>query len=330
VDYLFLRERRREVSKKIKKIAKHRLGNFCGPVGFVILEVISIIVARRHPNEIYCFPCNVFLVRIDFRADLNSGSKKKEKTSTSGAFVTTRWSLILSGAGSEDGEKQVRAALAELCQIYWRPIFFFIARRGYSPEDAEDLTQDFFVRILHGDWLQKADPARGRFRSLLLTSLQNFLNDAVDRTRARKRGGDVNFVPWDPWMAEAPSEFALSKEALNSWPAERIFDAGWAATVVERALRRLHEECESKGRLRVFNILSVYLGAERDDLSYANLAAKLRVREATVKKLLYHMRQRYRFLLRDEVTRTVAEPADVEDELRYLCSTLAASSAQTA
>jgi RNA polymerase sigma factor (sigma-70 family) len=261
---------------------------------------------------------------------LNSSSKKKEKTSTTGAFVTTRWSLILSSAGSEGGEKQVRTALAELCQIYWRPIFFFIARRGYSPEDAEDLTQDFFVRILNGDWLQKADPARGRFRSLLLTSLQNFLNDAVDRTRARKRGGDVNFVPWDPWMAEAPSEFALSKEALNSWPAERVFDAGWAATVVERALRRLHEECESKGRLRVFNVLSAYLGAERDDLSYANLATKLRVREATVKKLLYHMRQRYRFLLRDEVSQTVAEPADVEDELRYLCSTLAASSAHAA
>ena len=261
---------------------------------------------------------------------MNSRSKTKEKTSRASAFVTTRWSLILSGACSQDGGKQVQAALAELCRIYWRPIFFFIARRGYPPEDAEDLTQDFFVRILNGDWLQKADPARGRFRSLLLTTLQNFLNDAGDRSRARKRGGDISFVPWDSWMAERPSEFALSKEALNSWPAERIFDAGWAATVVERALRRLQEECESKGRSRVFNILSAYLGAERDDLSYASLAAKLRVREATVKKLLYHMRQRYRFLLRDEVARTVAEPADVEDELRYLCSTLAAGSAHPA
>ncbi len=261
---------------------------------------------------------------------MKSNSPNKEKTSTPGAFVTTRWSLILSGTESEGGEKEVRAALAELCRIYWRPIFFFIARRGYSPQDAEDLTQDFFVRILDGDWLQKADPARGRFRSLLLTSLQNFLNDAVDRTRARKRGGDISFVSWDPWMAERPSEFALSKEALNSWPAERIFDAGWAATVVERALRRLREECESKGRSRVFNILSPYLSAERDDLSYANLAAQLRVRETTVKKLLYHMRQRYRFLLRDEVAQTVSEAADVDDELRYLCSTLAASSVRAA
>lgn len=128
-------------------------------------------------------------------------------------------------------------------------------------------------------------------------------------------------------MTEAPSELALSSEALNSWTAERLFDAGWAATVVQRAIRRLCEECECKGRLRVFEVLNPYLTAERDDISYARLATKLRVAEATVKKLLYHMRQRYRFLLRDEVAQTIADPADVEDELRYLCGALAARSA---
>src|SRR4026208_1344823 len=129
-----------------------------------------------------------------------------ENKSTPGAFVTTRWSLILSGADSENGDREIREALAELCRIYWRPSFFFVARRGYSPEDAEDLTQDFFLRILKGDWLQKADPRRGRFRSLLLESVQNFLNDATDRTKASKRGGDVTFISWDSWMTEAPSE----------------------------------------------------------------------------------------------------------------------------
>jgi len=248
----------------------------------------------------------------------------------SGTFVTTCWNLILSGADSKRGDREIRAALAELCRIYWRPIFFFVARRGYSPEDAEDLTQDFFLRILKGDWLQKADPTRGRFRSLLLKSVQNFLNDASDRIKARKRGGDVNFVSWDPWMTEAPSELALSNEALNSWTAEQLFDAGWAATVVQRAIRRLREECERKGRLRVFEVLNSYLTAERDDISYAHLAPKLRVAEGTVKKLLYHMRQRYRFLLRDEVAQTVADSADVEDELRYLCGALAARSAAAA
>jgi len=260
-------------------------------------------------------------------AFLNSAAN--EKTSTPGAFVTTRWSIILSGANSEGEERQTQFALAELCRIYWRPVFFFIIRRGYSREDAEDLTQDFFARILKGDWLQRADRNRGRFRSLLLKSVQNFLNDTADRTHARKRGGHVTFVSWDPWMAESPPELTLSREALSSWPAERVFDAGWAATVVERALRRLREKCESKGRLRIFEVLSPYLGAERD-LSYGSLAAELRLPEATVKKLLYHIRQLYRFFLRDELAQTVADPEDVEDELRYLCSALVASWAQAA
>jgi len=257
-------------------------------------------------------------------------SAVNDRRTTPSAFVTTRWSVIISGADSKGKETEIHAALAELCRIYWRPIFSFITRRGYSPEDAEDLTQDFFARILKGDWLQKADRSRGRFRSLLLKSLENFLNDATDRTHARKRGGDFSFVSWDPWMAEAPAELTLSREMLNSWPAERLFDAGWAATVVERVLRRLREECESKGRSRVFEVLSPYLSAERGDLSYANLAALLRVPEATLKKLLYHMRQRYRFLLRDEVAQTVGDPAEVEDELRHLCGALAATSAHAA
>src|SRR5437764_13967692 len=120
----------------------------------------------------------------------------ENKTVAPGEFVTTRWSLIFSGAGSGNGDLEMRQALAELCQIYWRPIFLFIARRGYSREDAEDLTQDFFVRILKEDWLQKADPARGRFRSLLLKSLQNFLNYAVDRSNTSNRGCDGHLVSW--------------------------------------------------------------------------------------------------------------------------------------
>lgn len=254
---------------------------------------------------------------------------QNDSTAHSGTFVTTRWSLILSGADSKGGDHEIRAALAELCRIYWRPIFFFVARRGYSPEDAEDLTQDFFLRMLKGDWLQKADPNRGRFRSLLLKSVQNFLNDAIDKTNARKRGGNLTFISWDPWMTEAPSELALSSEALDSWPAERLFDAGWAATVVQRAIHRLRDECERKGRLSVFEVLNPYVTAEREDISYARLATQLSVAEATVKKLVYHMRQRYRFLLQDEVAQTVADPADVEDELRYLCSVLASGSPAT-
>ena len=120
-------------------------------------------------------------------------------------FVTTRWSLILSAAHFGSEEQKARDALAELCRTYWRPIFSFVRGRGYSIEDAQDLTQDFFVTILKNDWLQHADRNRGRFRSLLLRSLQNFLINAAEKTHARKRGGGVEFVSWDDWMAEAPS-----------------------------------------------------------------------------------------------------------------------------
>jgi DNA-directed RNA polymerase specialized sigma24 family protein len=120
------------------------------------------------------------------------------------AFVTTRWTLVLSAANSGGDDLEAWKALAELCQTYWRPIFSFVCRRGYSIDDAQDLTQDFFVMILETHWVQYADRERGRFRSLLLTSLQNFLKNATKKNRARKRGGDVKFISWDEWMAEAP------------------------------------------------------------------------------------------------------------------------------
>ena len=248
----------------------------------------------------------------------------KEGAGEPRVFVTTRWSMILSAANSKNGAQKGRDALAELCRTYWRPIFLFVCRRGYSTEDAQDLTQDFFVKILERNWLEHADPNRGRFRSLLLTSLQNFLNSAAERTHTRKRGGDVKFVSWDEWMAETPSQLSISAQALDSLPPERLFDLRWATTVVEQALQRLRDECEGKNRLRLFYALSRHLTEEREEVSYANLSASLGVAETAVKKQLHIMRQRYRCLLRDEVARTVENPADVEDEIRYLCAALVA------
>lgn len=240
-------------------------------------------------------------------------------------FTTTRWSLILSAASPESKEQKARDALAELCRIYWRPIYSFVCRRGYGMQDAQDLTQDFFLMILERNWLDHADPNRGRFRSLLLKSLQNFLTNAAEREHARKRGGDVQFVSWDDWMSEAPSHVSISAQAIDSLPPERLFDVRWAATVVEQALRRLREECERNGKLRLFQALSRHLSAERDDVSYANLSATLGIPEPAIKKQLHNLRQRYRWLLRDEVARTVENPSDVEDEIRYLCAALAAA-----
>ena len=247
-----------------------------------------------------------------------------ERSGEHRVFATTRWSIILSAGDSDSEEHKAHEALAELCRTYWRPIFSFVCRRGYSTQDAQDLTQDFFVMILGKNWLQRADPNRGRFRSFLLKSLQNFLNNAAERDHTRKRGGDVEFVSWDEWMAEAPSEMSISAHAPDFLPAEQLFDLRWAATVVEQALRRLREECESKGRLRLFEALSSHLTAERADVSYANLSIALEIPESAVKKQLHNMRQRYRWLLRDEVAHTVENPADVEDEIRHLCAALAA------
>src|SRR5256714_2091239 len=238
-------------------------------------------------------------------------------------FVTTRWSLILSAVNATNEEQKARDALAELCRTYWRSIFSFVRARGYSIEDAQDLTQDFFVAILKNNWLKHADRNRGRFRSLLLRSLQNFLINAAEKTHAHKRGGGVEFISWDDWMAEAPSQLSIPVQALDSLPPERIFDLTWATTVVEHAFQRLREECESKGKLWLFQALSSHLTDERDELSYANLSAELGMAETAVKKQLHNMRQRYRSLLRDEVSQTVEDPADADDEIRYLCALLA-------
>jgi len=179
--------------------------------------------------------------------------------------------------------------------------------------------------LLKGNLLSFADPARGRFRSLLRTAVENFLNDKEHVARRQKRGGRMQFVAWDDWVAEEPSQLSIRGQELKTCPPERIFDVRWAATVVEQALRRLAEECENRGRLRMFTALSKHLSLERFEISYAALAASLGVSESVVKRLLHELRVRYRIILRDEISQTVADPADIDDEIRYLCAALASA-----
>ena len=240
-------------------------------------------------------------------------------------FVTTRWSIVLSCSDSATDEEKAQAALAELCKIYWRPAFAFICRQGHSVPDAQDLTQEFFSRVIKGRLIQSADQNKGRFRSLLLKALQRFLHDEGDRRHARKRGGDLRFVSWDDWMTEAPSHLSIPDQESDSWSPERIFDVRWAATVVERALRRLGDECEKHGRRRVFDVLSGYLSADREDVSYATFARTLGLQETAVKNLVHRLRERYRALLREEVAETVSGADEIDDELRYLCAALSAA-----
>lgn len=234
-----------------------------------------------------------------------------------GVFATTRWSVILSAANLDD--RNSSEAMSELCRTYWRPIFSFVCQRGHSLHEAQDITQDFFVMILESEWLRHADEHRGRFRSFLLKSLQNFLGHAHERKSALKRGGALQFISWDEWMAEAPSQIP----AETTLSPERFFDLRWAMTVVEHALHRLREECEGKGRLRLFETLSTHLTSERADVSYAALASALGIAETMVKKQLHNLRQRYRWLLRDEIAHTVRDEADIDDEIRHLCAVLA-------
>jgi RNA polymerase sigma-70 factor (ECF subfamily) len=175
--------------------------------------------------------------------------------------------------------------------------------------------------ILEGGLIQSADPRRGRFRSLLLKSLNNFLIDAAEKEGRHKRGGGLQFVSWEKWMEDAPSQLPFPA-AFESAPAEAWFDFGWATAVAEEALRRLRLACESKGRRRVFDVLQGYLTSERTDISYEDLSRALGVPEPTVKNLLHQFRKRYRALLREEVAKTVESEANVDDEIRYLCATL--------
>ena len=230
--------------------------------------------------------------------------------------------MILSCSATND-DSHVDESLADLCRTYWRPIFAYICATGRSTADAQDLTQDFFLMVLGGNFLKLADPDRGRFRSLLFKSLQNFLIKDHEKQLRQKRGGDVAVISWDDWMAEAPSRLCLSVDTIKAWPAEKLFDYRWAATVAEQALRRLGEECEAAGRRRLFDAMSSYLTADRADISYPHIGAQLGIGAETVKQVLHRLRIRLRELLRDEVAATVSDITELDDELRYLCAVLA-------
>ena len=251
-----------------------------------------------------------------FGAAVQSGNGSAE-------FATTRWSLIFSGRIS-DGD-QSDSALAELCQIYWRPVFSFICRGGHAAAEAQDLTQEFFLRILHGKILDYADPARGRFRCFLLKSLKNFLIDADIKARRHKRGGGIQFISLEQWMAEAPSRLTLPAGVVDSCSAEAVFDLRWAASVAEEALRQLRMQCESNGHRRVYDVLNEYLTADRGSISYQRLSTMLGISTGSVKRLMHEFRTQYRSLLREAVAETIANPADVDDEVRYLCAALSAA-----
>jgi len=231
-------------------------------------------------------------------------------------FHTTHWSLIVAAAGHED--EASKAALADLCQAYWYPLYAFLRRRGTSAEDARDLTQGFFATLLEKDYLADADPDRGRFRSFLLTALSRFAAKEHDRAAAQKRGGHKQILSID----FREGERRYQHEPADNWTPERIFERRWALTLLDRTLARLRQEHADTGKLTQFEGLKVFLTGDSGAPPLRQVAEQLGLTEGAVKVAIHRLRQKYRELLRSEIAQTVAAKDDVDDELSLLLAAL--------
>ncbi len=231
-------------------------------------------------------------------------------------FVTTHWSVVLSA--QENGLGVADAALERLCRAYWWPLYAFVRRRGYTAHDAQDLTQEFFARLLAKDFLRAVDRNKGRFRSFLLAAMEHFLANEWRRSQTQKRGGQFTFVSINDDSAEQP----FLQVSVSNLSPEQLFDQQWAITLLEQAVARLQEEFLTAGKQAIFEDLKIFLTGEKRAVSYTELAAKLGMTEAALKMAVSRMRQRYGELLRAEIANTVSEPVEIEEELRALIAAL--------
>jgi RNA polymerase sigma factor (sigma-70 family) len=235
-------------------------------------------------------------------------------TSPPGAnyFLTTHWSVVLAAGGTTN--TRADEALATLCRAYWYPLYAYVRRRGHSPEEAQDLTQEFFWRLLARNYLAGVRREKGKFRAYLLAAMNHFLANDWDWKRRQKRGGGQ--APLSLNAAGAESRYRL--EPADTLTAERVFERRWALTLLETVLRRLKQNYEAEGKEALFARLEFCLTGERAELPYAELAAGLKMTEGAVKVAIHRLRQRYRELLRAEIAQTVADPAEVDEEIRHL------------
>jgi RNA polymerase sigma factor (sigma-70 family) len=238
-----------------------------------------------------------------------------------GRFRTTHWSVVLLSAQSQMPGS--RSALADLCRLYWYPLYAFVRRRGYSAEDAQDLTQGFFLSLLERRSLRQVHPERGKFRSFLLASIKNYLSDAFQREKSIKRGGQIEFVALDL----AGAEERYDKDEATVLTAEKIFDARWAMSLLGHAIDRLRPESVSQGKNAVIEVLNPFLDPTNCKKlpSYEEAAAQLHVSLNGVKTLIHRTRKRYSDILREEIARTVTDPQEVDEEIHSLCEALIAA-----
>jgi RNA polymerase sigma-70 factor (ECF subfamily) len=234
--------------------------------------------------------------------------------STNDRFTKTHWSVVLASAqGAGD-------ALERLCNSYWYPLYAHVRRQGSSPHDAQDLTQEFFAWLLASNHLSVADPELGKFRSFLLVRLDNFLSDQRKKARAQKRGGGQVIVSLDAELAE--ERYRLEPTTSELTP-EKHFDRHWAFTVMEQTVARLREEYVAAGRAELFEELKRFQPGEDATQSYTEVAARLGLSESAMKAAIFRLRRRHRDILREEIAQTVATPAKVDEEIRYLIAVIA-------
>jgi RNA polymerase sigma-70 factor (ECF subfamily) len=247
-------------------------------------------------------------------------SKREEKTgrADNSRFAPTRWTLVLAARAPDQrvGTGPAADALAELCRIYWYPLYAYVRRCGHPTQEAEDLTQEFFARLLAKNYLADVDRRKGKFRSFLLASLKHFLANEWDRAHAQKRGGRRVIVPLDA------AETRYNLEPAHDLTPEKLFERQWVIAVLEEVMARLKQEFDIAGKAHLFQALKPFLAGDEASRTYAQLAAGLGMTEGAVKVAVHRMRRRYRELLRQEIAGTVASPEEVADEIRHLLSCL--------
>jgi RNA polymerase sigma-70 factor (ECF subfamily) len=232
------------------------------------------------------------------------------------SFDNTRWTIVL--AAGEGDSSQADKALDVLCHTYWYPLYAFVRRRGYDAHDAQDLTQEFFARLLSKGYLRSVDRNKGKFRSFLLASLEHFLANDWRRSHAQKRGGLNSFIAWDE---ESPEHHYAQLGASGLSPNE-LFEQQWALALLEQVLSRLQTEFTDASKGALFEKLKIFLTGEKQDVSYRELARALSTTEAALKMTVSRMRRRYGELLREEVANTVSDPEAIEGELQALFAAL--------
>ncbi len=235
-----------------------------------------------------------------------------------GLFSTTHWSVILT-AGEGDSARATEA-LEKLCRTYWYPLYAGVRRRGYKPQDAQALTQGFFAALLAGKHWGQASRERGRFRTFLLTSFDNYLHNQHDRVTALKRGGGREIFS----LEEHTAEGRYAREPAAGLSPEQVYEKRWAATLLERVLARLRAEFAQAERLELFDQLKPHLWGEDEATPYAQLAARFNMTVSAIKVTVHRLRRRYREVLREEIAHTVADPAEIDGEIQYLMRVMSA------